>query len=184
MGYQGPPTHDMRNAVSVLDCRQELMVGADLLALGAALQVGTVNWVTANQAFYIPFTVMLPSTAFKLGVVNSATGAGNVDMGIYNPDGTKVVSMGSTAVVVAAAWQWLNIADTLLVPGLYYLGVCFDTSGATNKPPVWYNMLAYALALMGVRNEAAAFPLPSPATFVQPTAVSIPWVAVAFRAVP
>jgi hypothetical protein len=54
-------------------------------------------------------------------VLNGATASGNMDVGIYDYAGTRLVSSGSTAQSGTSAFQDFDITDTLLGPGIFYL---------------------------------------------------------------
>jgi hypothetical protein len=144
-------------------------IGVELSALAAGAPVSTV-WA-ANIALYVPFILRAPSTAVKLWAMNGTVVSGNIDMGIYLPDGTKKVTMGSTAQAGTSAIQVFDIADTSLAAGKYYLGVALDNSTGTLSQ--WTVSTTHAL---GVLLQAATFPLPSPAVFSTSGTTKIPLV--------
>lgn len=131
-----------------------------------------------NGAIYIPFYLEQGRLAQKMGV-QVMTQSGNLDVGIYNESGTKLVSSGSTA-VAAAGLQVLDIADTVLNPGTYYMAMAVDNVTAAFKRT---SLTAPMGRVCGVRQQASAFALPSTATFAVYAATYVPWLAVQFASV-
>ena len=141
-------------------------IGAKLYGMGAGNMtgVGSTAYPSANLAIYIPFTIAKPIVVVKLFSYNGATVSGNIDMGIYTADGTRLVSIGSTAQATTSNVQEFDISDTLLNAGLYYLAVAKnDTTGTLFA--VASGSAVAALATMGIAQQASAFPLPATATF-------------------
>ena len=131
----------------------------------------SLAWQTANAAFFFPFTIDVPTTIVQMSWANGATVSGNVDIGIYNSEGTLLVSSGSTAQSGVSANQTVNTTDTLLSPGKwFYLALAVDNTTAT--------LLGVALSAafnqaMGVLSMASAFPLPATATFASITVTRV-----------
>lgn len=141
----------------------------------AALSNGTATsqtWPTANKALYFPFTLDESTTFTKAFWMNGATVSGNVDIGIYNEAGTKQVSMGSTAQATINSIQEVNIADTTLAAGRYYMALSCDNTTATFY--TWLLASALYSKVLGCAEQTSAFALPSPATLATPTTSSIP----------
>jgi hypothetical protein len=157
-------------------------LGVPLYAMGL-VPPASQNFVTANLAVFVPFWVPDPVVIYQMGIGNGAAAAGNVDMGIYNEAGVKLVSAGSTAQSGTSVIQVVNVADTTLARGRYYLAAASDTSGATQK---WLAVLPAAgiCQSLGVLQMAAAFALPANATFAKCVSAFIPLVvAQAYRTV-
>lgn len=129
-------------------------------------------WGTANLARYIPFTVTIPTTIYKLCVMNGATVAGNFDIAIFSTAYVKLVSTGSTAQAGVNTLQTVDVTDTELDTGRYYMGMSSDDATATTYR--WFTPTTGMAAIMGLRTEASAFPLPTTATPIQSTSTSIP----------
>ena len=85
---------------------------------------------TANLACYVPFSLVEKRTALKMWVYNGSTASGNIDVGIYRADGTKLVTMGPTAQSGTSDLQVLDITDTDLPPG-EQLYMAFAASAGT-----------------------------------------------------
>lgn len=120
-------------------------------------------WPVANLALFIPVEIFEPTTIAKMAINNGATVSGNFDLGIYAPSGKQLVSSGSVAQSGASAIQSVDITDTLLVPGLYYMALVFDNITATLTS--WSSVAAQEMRLMGLLQAASAFALPAPVTF-------------------
>jgi hypothetical protein len=94
---------------------------------------------------------------------NGATAANNIDVGIYDAAGTRLVSAGSTAQAGTSDLQLFDVTDTLLGPGLFYFAVSFDgTTGTVFRHVVSQN---FGQALGVCQQTASAHPLPATATF-------------------
>lgn len=130
---------------------------------GSAAMASAV-WPTANLAFYIPLTVQNTVTVKRIIVLIGGVTSGNLDVGIYNETGARQVSMGSTAMGAASTAQVFDIADTVLTSGRYYLAIAVDNiTGTTFRAA----SSAGTNTALGVKEQAAAFPLPDPATFAE-----------------
>lgn len=147
--------------------------------LNAAAAV-SVAWATANQARYVPFTITTPFLAAKLLAFNGATAGGNTDMGIYTAAGTEVVGIAAAAQSGLNTWQSFDITDTMLMPGLYYLGLLNTTTTGTYFS--WGNLQgARAAGMFSQAVGAATLPTPT-ATFAALDAFGIPLVGISSRA--
>lgn len=152
-------------------------LGPALFALGQSLPV-TNNFVTANLAVFIPFWVAESVVMTKMGWLNGSAVAGNLDCGIYDEAGTRLVSIGSTLQVVVSAWQTVDITDTTLARGRYYLAFTSDTSGVTQKVGAVLPAAAIPQSL-GLLQQASGFPLSTnanPATYAIYTSAFVPLV--------
>ena len=136
---------------------------------------GSQNFVTANLAVFIPFGVPEPVTITKLGWGNGAAVAGNLDAGIYDTVGTRLVSTGTTAQATVSILQSVAVTATTLARGVYYLALASDTSGATQKVSCTLPAAGIPQAL-GLLQMAAAFVLPASATYAAYTSAFIPLV--------
>lgn len=118
-------------------------------------------WGTNNLAIYVPFRLDYPATATGLWWFPNT--AANLDEGIFDENGTKLVSTGS---VVGAGGtrdlQLTNVANTVLSPGRYWWGLSCDNAAAQMEGRTF---LARTMRMVGCYQELAAFPLPAVATF-------------------
>lgn len=137
------------------------------MATGAT---GTVT-VVQNQAYFYPFRLDVGATAMKLYYITGPTQNGNVDMGIYDSQFNAVITSGSTAQGAANTLNALDITDTSLPPGNYWVAFASNSATAT----VFANADGDELS-MGVLPyyvQASAFALPTTtATPVKSTAAS------------
>lgn len=147
---------------------------------GANLAMGNQT-LTSDKAYYIPVSVNGPITIVKMFFITGTSPSGNVDLGIYDRGGTRLVSTGSTAVSGSATTtQVIDVTDTILSGGLYYLALALSSGGGVQA---WAPAVANCRA-MGVLEQASAFPLPSSATFAAlSTTGRIPFVAATQRTV-
>lgn len=156
---------------------RQVHVAGTRTTLGVGPQIGSAApssaaWPGANTAIYIPFRVSRLVVAQQIVLANGATVSGNFDTGIYDAFGNQVVSSGATAHAGINTKQVVNITDTPLGRGLYYLALSFDNATATTQRN---NALNIGLAsAMGVYNQATAYPLPAAATFASATSTYIP----------
>lgn len=139
---------------------------ASTLITGSAAGI----WQSANRALYMPVQIDIPVTVVKMAF-QVAVQSGNCDVGIYDEHGNRLVSAGSTVVGVAGI-QIIDIADTVLMPGIYFLAMCVDnTTASFARLPI----NSQILQTCGVQQQAVgAVTLPNPATFANPASSYIP----------
>lgn len=141
---------------------------------------GSAVFPASNRAIYIPFRLNAPIVAELLFVLNGAAVSGNIDVGIYDKDGTRLISTGSTAQSGISSLQTFNITDTRLDMGLFYLAVAMDnTTGALIRT----NQAAAAMRMQGCAQQASAFALPAAATFAAVATAYAPIIGLAARPV-
>ena len=135
-------------------------------------------WPTANKAIYVPFVVHNQMTAVKLFVQNAATVSGNIDLGLYDAFGNRLVSSGSTAQAGTSALQSFDVTDTLLLPGVYYMACALNNGTGTVLGGAF---TVNGIGAMGVLEQTSAFALPATATMVAPTGTFIPSIGLTAR---
>lgn len=127
-------------------------------------------WPSANLAIFTPFFNAEPRTVAQLFVVNGTGVSGNIDVGLYAIDGTRLASAGSTAQAGTSAVQAFNITDIRLPVGTYYMAVALDNNtGAVEGAVPTSAAGAAMLRIAGCAQMAAAFPLPATATLASIT---------------
>jgi hypothetical protein len=136
--------------------------------------VGAGAWPAADRALYIPFIIEAPVPVTQIAWENGATLNGNVDVGIYDLAGKRLVSLGSTAQAGASVVQVGDITDTPLNQGVYYMAMASSSATAT--------FARVQPGSIGVRaggglQQATAFPLPSSATFAAVASSFLPMLA-------
>lgn len=123
----------------------------------------TVVWPTANLAIFVPFRVCRSETITHMATGYGSATSGNVDLGVYTAGGELVVSTGSTAQGTAGEEHIIDVTDTDIHAGMYYLAVaCDNTTGRIGQFTSTTNR--QFARIMGCRQMASAFPLPSTAT--------------------
>ncbi len=166
LGYREP--HAVISTASPGSC----VVAQYAMCAGAVFGAGAV-WPSANRAYYFPVTVDDFVTVFQLGI-NVTVQAGNVDVGIYDEQGNRLVSSGSTT-VGAAGIQLFNITDTNLAPGGYYLAMC--CSDATTAAFTRVVAAAPVQEALGVKQQdPGSVVLPATWTPSASTATTVPLV--------
>jgi len=146
---------------------------------------GSNAWTTANRAIYIPFYLETTVTAYQMAVENGATLGGNLDVGIYDVLGNRLVSIGTTAQAGISVIQKFDIADTVLTPGTYFMAMSTDSTTATYIGGPSISQTGELYRTFGVREQLTAFVLPATATFANPasTTTIIPNIAIATTSV-
>lgn len=143
--------------------------------------VSSNTWPTANKAIYVPFRLSAPFT-FNSISTPLGTSSGNLDLGVYAADGTRITSKGSTAAV--ANVNTLSVSSTTIGPGLFYLAMAADN---TTLAVYGYKLTATAatglIRAVGVCEQTTAFALPSTATFAAFTGTLIPIIGITNRSV-
>lgn len=131
-------------------------IGAHLLGLNLTWGGGPAD--TANKALFVPFYLPTDAVLRRIGWGNGAAVSGNVDAGVYRQDGGRVVSTGSTVQSGTDSIQTVDITDTALAPGLYYMA-CVISNTTGNIRCLSEN--PNKLAAMGCFQQASALALPS-----------------------
>lgn len=129
-------------------------------------------WPSANLAVYVPLRVPSRVVVRKLWFASGTTGTGNVDMALYDANGVAVVSATNAAKAASATEQVFDVTDTVVGPGLYFIGLSSDSGTDTF---LGWSLAAPLPASSGVLTEASAYPLPATATFaVDQTLARVP----------
>jgi hypothetical protein len=138
-------------------------------------QSAATAWGTANRALYIPIDIPRRVVIRKLAYSSSTTGAGNIDIGLYDASGTLLVSSGSTAKSTSSDDVAVDVTDTTVGPGLHYIALNNSTTADT------FLAMAYSAPMaagFGVLQEAlGSVTLPATATWSLTSATFIPIVS-------
>lgn len=120
----------------------------------------SLPWPASNDAYIVPFRIAEPFNAQWAWVHNGNAVNGNLDIGIYDEHFNRLVSSGSTAQAGINVVQAINITDTLLPTGVYFLALAMDNIvGEVMR----FDAIAVNYALFaGIGGMANAFPLPDP----------------------
>ncbi len=150
----------------------------------AASAAGSSTWPAVDRAIYVPVWVETEyvATTFSLQV---AIQSGNLDVGIYDEKGNRIVSKGSTAVgtglqTVDLTASVTGTASPLLAPGIYFLAMCCDNTTASF---VRILPTTQAQEICGVQQQAlGSVTLGATATFANPASAYVPIISVALVA--
>lgn len=149
---------------------------------GPAGQTMATNvWPAANRTIFSPVVVEVPFLIYKMAWVNGSTvtGSTNVDVGIFELDGTLLLSAGTTTQTGTSVAQFVDVTDTWLSPGTYQFGMtCSNNTSAFHS--VVGTATAQGLRISGVQQMAAAAPFTSnanPAVFANPASGYVPLIA-------
>lgn len=116
----------------------------------------TTSTLVANTAYLVPVSVPVPFLTTKFGL-HIGIQSGNIDVGCYDVNLNKLVTLGSTA-CPAAGHDVLTLGATVIPPGTAYLALAANNATAT----IGVSSTAAAAGLTGlVLNKATSFPLPS-----------------------
>lgn len=153
-------------------------VGIDILT--SALAAPAVAAVpSANVAMFVPVIIPVHVTVSQM-LLSIGLQSGNFDVGIYDDQGNKIYSKGSTAVstLTSNATSAVAITSTMLKPGIYYLALSCDNTSAT-----WMRVTANVNGIMGAMGllQQAAFLLQSPATFAKYAQPYVPYIGLTGR---
>ncbi len=148
----------------------------------ATITAVSTAWPSTNLAIFVPFRLVQPRTVYKMIVGEGPTATGNFDVGIYDAQGNRLVSSGTTA-KGASTEHVLDVTDTQIGPGLFYLAMSADgTINFMMTTPTGASVIQKT-RMMGVVQMATAFVLPATATFAAlSTSASIPMMAAVCRA--
>lgn len=143
-------------------------------------------WVSANDPLALPFVLRKGGTVTQLGWLNGSAAGGGVDLGIYNTSWVRMISTGAQTGSGNTAWQWIDVTDTPLAAGRYYLAMSRDNITASRQLFVNHTALASLMGLMGCQDSATdAYPLPDPLTNMAlcTTFTRVPICGIAFRGI-
>lgn len=157
------------------------------IAAGPLGNATSAAWPTANLALYIPFTLTEWATAYQLLWWVGGTSSGNIDVGIYDAQKNRIVSAGSTAMSATTnTVQELNITDTLMAPGRYFLAAaCDNNTGTVFRIALGTDEIALSASPIYEQAGLTAAALTNPGVPVVTTLASplLPIVGIQFRSV-
>lgn len=163
------------NADSVLGISDPLCMCQYMITSGFA--TASTAWPAANRALLMPFSLPTAATVRRVLMFNGGTVSGNFDAGIYNEDGTQVITTGSTAQAGIAQTQVTNLTPTSLVAGSYFMVLCFDNTTATVNQ---WTPDQRILRALGMQQAAAAVPLGASLTLAAPAGANVPLMSIGF----
>lgn len=120
-------------------------------------------WHSANDPVAIPFALTESVVVYRLAQQNGSSPGDNFDIGVYDEAFNRLVSTGSTA--ATTSWQTVDVTDTILKPGRYYLVMSRDTTTASRVGQYTTGASTPLMAFAGLLDSSTdAFPLPDPLT--------------------
>ena len=134
-------------------------------------QAGTNSWGT-NLARFYPFMLARPALARQLLFLVGGTANGNIDIGIYDAGLHLIVSSGLTAQGTINTVQELNIADTWLAPGRYWLAATCTGATGTGFSEAISDEVSFSMIPAYTQQLGAGAALPATATPVLSTETS------------
>lgn len=141
-------------------------VGRVLAAGGFGTSSG---WPAANRAIFFPFDMTEPFNCVKAFIGNGGTPAGNFDLGLYDEDGTRLASIGSTAQSGASDIQSVSLVYNITQRRVYFAMSSDSTSFQVLRTNSFTSTVMNGV---GIKEMASAFPLPSTATFADYTSAA------------
>lgn len=141
-------------------------------------------WFSANDPLALPFCLPHGGVIKQLGWLNGSTAAGGVDLGVYDLSWNRRISTGAQTATGNVEWQWIDVADTALAPGRYYLAHVRDNATVNRVRNYGGSAANPLMALIGMQDSATdAYPLPDPLTNMATaaTATLVPIVGIAFE---
>lgn len=103
-------------------------------------------WPAANRAVYVPVALHARFTVARFMVCNAGAVAGDLDIGLYNFAGSRLISTGTTAQSGTNAVQYVDVTNQSFPAGNYWLAlvlgdtggrVSTSTTGAGGFEPFW-----------------------------------------------
>lgn len=137
-------------------------------------------WGVTNQAVYIPFRIAVPILIAQLWLLNGSANGNNFDIGVYDSESNRRISTGSTVQGTVSTLQVVDVADTLILPGLYYAALAMN---GTTSTAMTLNVGVTRAQWLGAATQTSAFPLPVTFTLVTTAIGVLPIVGITARAV-
>lgn len=89
-------------------------------------------WPGNNLALYVPMAIPFRFTVARFLIANSSNATGNVDVGLYNSAGLRLLSTGSTSRgALTSQVQYIGVTDQSFPPGHYYLALVGSSTTGT-----------------------------------------------------
>lgn len=174
-------------SIEAAQFNQHIISTVSVAAIGTELN-GTQSpafasntYPSANRALACQFVIGAPFLVRKVFWLNGATvTTDSIDVGVYTDAGARVVSGGGTAASGANVCQEVDVTDTILKPGRYWLA--YAQNGVT-VTPVMAGQTAALLRVIGCAQMDTAYVLPSTFTPAAVSGVGIPLMGIASRTV-
>jgi hypothetical protein len=120
-------------------------------------------WPSANRAYYYPLCLPQQVLVRRVFWFNGTAVSGTTSVAVYSEAGTQIVTTGSVSGSGTSAIQFVDITDTLLPAGRYYMAIsCSNGTQAFTR--VAGNIVTARFS--GCLEQATAHPCPSSMTGV------------------
>lgn len=142
----------------------------------SGLYTGAAAWPANNLGLYIPFNIPMKWPCDKVAIFVGAQ-SGNLDLGIFDFNGNKMTSLGTTATPAVGFASFTFPSALLLLPGRYWLAMSCSTTVATFQRN---STVAATWDLQcGIKEQATVVPLPDPITITTATTRAYcPWIGI------
>jgi hypothetical protein len=146
----------------------------------------SLAYPAADVGLFVPFTIPEPTTFTKLFWLNGSAAGDSWDIGLFLEDGTLIVAAGTQTGTGNSTVQVIDIADTTLARGRYYLGVTHSSTTANRAAGLFPAAnICHGIGMFQDSSCAAPFSTnANPATFAAYAQAFIPAIgAQGYRAV-
>jgi hypothetical protein len=177
-GQQALSLETARSNEQIITPMSFCSAGVDMAGLIGGTLVSS-TYPAANRALAVPFEIAAPFLVRKVFWMNGTTTTpDSFDVGVYTEAGARLVSGGGTAISGASVTQEVDVTDTLLRPGRYWLACA--QNGVT-AGPVCLPLSANNLRLIGCAQMASAYTLPTTFTPAAIASANLPLIGIASR---
>jgi hypothetical protein len=129
-------------------------------------------WPVANRALLIPFSIDTEGLISTVAIANGAAVSGNIDVGIYNAEFQRLVSVGGIRQRGINTTQALALPQLLLTAGAYWLAFVLDNLVGTIM--CMTGLASPQAQQIGIVEASAAYPLPARLTPSTPSMGILP----------
>lgn len=138
------------------------------------------TWPGAPMSHAWPFVISHPFLVRKVFWVNGTNATtDSADVGVYDAALTLLVAGGGTAIASANVVQEVDVTDTLLKPGRYFMAYTQNGTTATVVSHALTSANARAMGLF--QQTASAYPLPNPFVSAVLGSIQLPVFGIASR---
>lgn len=142
------------------------------LGMGCSGSLTSATYPSANRAVFYPFRALTSFTVYGFWMLNGATASGNIDLGIYSLDGTRLTSTGTNAQSGTSTKQEITLGSSVLLgAGMYYMALAMDNATGT---VLRRSTSAIMNKMHGLKQSATSFVLPATVTFATYSSASLP----------
>lgn len=92
--------------------------------------IANTAWPANNRAIYSPISLPSRFTVARFMIANG-NATGNIDIGLYNANGSLLISTGTQARSGSSVVQYYDVTDQAFPAGDYYLALVASTTSAT-----------------------------------------------------